>query len=103
MFHLQRVFANDEIPEVLHARHRRTGLAFERSFSPADQTLIGFNLDEDIRTVGIGSQRNTEHLHVRDAQICIYVFEEVGVVLTTHTLRQEGITSTVVGFSRYRF
>jgi hypothetical protein len=69
MFHLQGVFADDEIPEVLHAGHGGAGLAFKSGFTPADQALIGFNLDEDIRTVGVGSQRDAEYLHVCDAQI----------------------------------
>src|SRR5262245_52712170 len=51
VFYLHRIAANDEILQIQHAGHRRCSLAFQRRFSPADHSLIGFQLDEDVRTI----------------------------------------------------
>src|SRR5262245_58493657 len=55
MLYLQWVFADQKFTEILDARHHSRCLAFQRALSPTDDTFVGFDLYENIRSVGIGS------------------------------------------------
>jgi hypothetical protein len=71
MLHLHGIAADDEILEVQHASHGRGRLAFERCLAPARHALIGLDLDEDVRAVGLRDpfiQSDAEDLHIGDAQ-----------------------------------
>ena len=68
MFDLHRVRAHQEVFEVVDARHHGASFAFQCSFTPSDQTLIRFELEEHVRPVGVWNQRYTEYLHSRDLQ-----------------------------------
>ena len=67
VLHLHRVGADEEVAKVVHAGHDGAGFAFERAFAPADDALVGFELDEDVGAVGIGRERDAEDLHAGDA------------------------------------
>ena len=66
MLDLHRVLADEELAEIVDAGDDGAGLAFERALAPADEALVGFQLDEDVGTVRVGRQGNAEDLHVRD-------------------------------------
>ena len=54
MLYLHRIRADHKLAEIFNARHHRAGFAFERSFAPANDALIGLELYEYVRPVGIG-------------------------------------------------
>ena len=68
MLHLHGIGAEHEIAKVIYTSHHRAGLALERALAPADQSLIGFELNEYIRAVGSGREGNTEHFESSDLQ-----------------------------------
>jgi hypothetical protein len=72
---LHGIGADYKVAEVLDAGHGRAGFAFERALAPADEPLVGFELAENVRTVGIGRQRDTEHFHAGDLQSGLQTLE----------------------------
>ena len=51
VLHLHRIAADDEVLQVIHARHGGGGLAFERRFAPSHHALVGFDFHEHIGAV----------------------------------------------------
>jgi hypothetical protein len=77
---LHRVAADNEVPEVVVAGHRRARFPLQRGLAPADDSLVGFQLHEDVRTVGAGDlliESDAEHLHVGDPQLRADVLEHI--------------------------
>jgi hypothetical protein len=91
---LHGIGPDDELLEVLDARHSRAGFTFEGALTPADNALVGFELAEDVGAVGGGRQRDAEHLHAGDLQPGLQPFEpgERGVRLA-ELLRRPSTTA----------
>jgi hypothetical protein len=54
MLDLHGIFADDKVAEILNAGHRGLGFALQCALSPADQSLIGLEFDENVGSIGIG-------------------------------------------------
>src|SRR5580698_11463426 len=78
MLGLHGIAADDEIAQVVHAGHGRTGLSFESRLTPAEDSLVGFQLHEDIRAVDAAQafiECDAEHLHAGDPKFRADILE----------------------------
>src|SRR5215831_5104016 len=70
MFHRHRVRADQELFEILNAGDGGSRFPFQSSLAPAVDALIGFDLDEDVRTIAFRGdwKRHAEGLDLCDTE-----------------------------------
>ena len=69
---LHRIRADQKVAEIVDAGHDGAGFAFERALAPADQALVGFELDEYVGPVGVRRQRDAEDFQAGDFQTGVH-------------------------------
>src|ERR1700733_7437078 len=100
MLDLHGIFADDKVAKIEDAGHSGLGFALERPFAPADEALVGLELHENVRAVGLRGQRNAEDFEVSDFQTRVQVAKSLRLFVTR--LQEERVTRAVIRGARLR-